>query len=69
MKMREQIFALISGGIVQNIIVADQAFADAIATDYDAVIDCTGNTDAYIGGEYVNGAFVPRPAPVENAAA
>lgn len=65
----EQIFALIAGGIVQNIIVADQAFADVIAADYDDVADCTGNPDAYIGGAYVNGAFVPRPAPVENGPA
>ncbi|HJV86917.1 MAG TPA: hypothetical protein VJ698_15735 [Noviherbaspirillum sp.] len=57
----EQIFALIAGGIVQNIIVADQAFADLIAPDYDVVIDCTGEANAYIGGEYANGAFVPRP--------
>lgn len=63
----EQEFALIVGGIVQNIIVADKAFANMIAGDYDAVIDCTGNPDAYIGGQYANGVFVPRPpepAPV-----
>lgn len=62
MKKTEQLFALIDGGIVQNIIVADQAFAGMIASDYDMVIDCTGNPDAYIGGEYKGGAFVPRPA-------
>lgn len=62
MKKTEQTFALISGGIVQNIIVADQTFADVLAADYDAVVDCTGNPDSYIGGEYVDGAFVPRPA-------
>lgn len=66
MKKTETIFALISGGIVQNIIVADQAFADLIAPDYEAVVECTGNPDTYIGGAYAGGAFVPRP--VENAA-
>lgn len=58
----EQTFALIAGGKVQNIIVADQDFADLIAPQYEAVVDCTGNQDAYIGGDYANGAFVPRPA-------
>lgn len=62
MKMTQTTFALIAGGIVQNIIVADQPFADLIAPGYDAVINCTGNRDAYIGGEYLAGAFVPRPA-------
>lgn len=67
MKKTEQTFALITGGIVQNIIVADQAFADVMAADYEAVVDCTGNPDAYIGGEYASGAFVPRPVePVVN---
>ncbi|KRB70497.1 hypothetical protein [Noviherbaspirillum sp. Root189] len=68
MKKTEQLFAIVSGGIVQNIIVADKSFADLIAPDYDAVAECTGNPDAYIGGEYVNGAFVPRPEPVSDAA-
>lgn len=58
----EQTFALIVGGIVQNIIVADAAFAALIAADYDAVIEATG-TPAYIGGEYRDGAFVPMPPP------
>lgn len=58
--MSEQVFALINGGIVENLIVADQAFADVIAPQYEAVVDATG-TVAYIGGEYANGAFVPRP--------
>ncbi|MEC4722938.1 hypothetical protein RY831_27645 [Noviherbaspirillum sp. CPCC 100848] len=62
MKKTEQTFALISSGIVQNIIVADQSFADIMAADYDSVVDCTGIPDAYIGGEYADGAFVPRPA-------
>lgn len=69
MKKTEQIFALVEGGVVQNIIVADQAFADLIAPDYDAVVDCTGNTDAYIGGEYRDGDFVPRPVEPEGDAA
>lgn len=68
MKKTEQLFALIAGGVVQNIIVADQAFADLIAGDYDAVIDCTGNQDAYIGGQYQGGAFVPRTVEPEDAA-
>jgi hypothetical protein len=59
MKTTEIIFALISGGIVQNVIVADQAFADSIAANYDAVIDCTNEPNACIGGAYQDGAFVP----------
>jgi hypothetical protein len=57
--MNEQIFALIKGGIVRNLIVADQAFVDSIAADYDAVIDCTNEPNACMGGAYQDGAFVP----------
>jgi hypothetical protein len=65
---KEQKFALIAGGVVENIIVADQAFADIIAADYEVVIDCTQEPNAYMGGEYAGGAFVPRPEPVGDAA-
>lgn len=56
----EKTYALIVGGIVENIIVADAEFAALIAPQYDAVIEATG-TVAYIGGKYADGAFVPRP--------
>jgi len=59
----ETIYALIYAGVVENMIVADAAFAAAIAPNYDAVVIANG-TPAYIGGAYVNGAFVPAP-PVE----
>ena len=58
----EKKYALIVGGIVQNIIVADQAFADLIAPNYDAVVPANG-TPAYIGGQYQNGEFITAPAP------
>ena len=61
MKKPEQTFALVVGGIVQNIIVADQSFADLIADQYDAVLPANG-TPAYIGGEYRDGVFIAKPA-------
>lgn len=57
----ETTYALIVAGRVENIIVADAEFAALIAPQYDAVVPANG-TPAYIGGEYLNGAFVPRPA-------
>lgn len=54
-------YALINGGIVENIIVADAEFAALIAPQYDAVV-LANDTPAHIGGQYVDGAFVPRPA-------
>lgn len=59
-------YALINAGRVENIIVADAAFAALIAPDYEAVV-IANDTPAYIGGEYVGGAFVPQP--VEEPAA
>lgn len=56
-------YALIGGGVVQNIIVADAEFAALIAPDYDAVVQADG-TPAYIGGAYIGGAFVPQPQPL-----
>lgn len=59
--------ALIVDGLVENIIVADAAFAALIAPGYDAVV-VANDTPAYIGGEYKNGAFVPAPVEPEPAA-
>jgi hypothetical protein len=49
--------ALISGGVVVNIILADVAFAQMLG--YDAAIDVTGQ-DVAIGDNYANGVFT-RP--------
>jgi hypothetical protein len=56
-------FALVKSNSVHNVIVADQAFADAIASDWDVVVD----VDAIIprpgiGWSYAAGVFSP-PTP------
>lgn len=65
MKIKTNNYALINGGIVENIMVADETFAQALrgTGDYEAVILSEG-TSAYIGGEYINGAFVAQPVEV-----
>lgn len=55
-------FALIKDGKVVNVIVADQAFADSIAHEWDAVVASTG---AGIGWTYDGTTFHP---PVVEAA-
>lgn len=65
----EKTFALVNVGIVENLIIAPSLeIAQEVAPGFD-VVEATGNPDAYIGGEYQNGAFVPRPVvPVEPVA-
>lgn len=43
--MDEQLYALIRDGRVANVIVADDAFAAAIAPDWDAVVRVDGRDD------------------------
>lgn len=49
--------ALISGGIVANIIDAELSFAQTLG--YETVVEATDG--AYLGGEYTDGQFVPQP--------
>lgn len=62
--MKSQTYALIKNSAVANIIIADDAFAQHIANDWEAVVPVT---DAGIGWQYTNGEFVapelPEPAP------
>lgn len=63
-KKTETNYALVSGGAVENIIVADAEFAGTLAPDYDAVV-IANDTPAYIGGRHVDGVFEEKPVPVE----
>lgn len=63
MKKKETIYALINDGIVENLIVAEKAFADTLKSQYDKVIVAT-DTVAYMGGEYIAGEFIQKPEPV-----
>lgn len=60
-------FALINNSLVENVIEADQAFADSIAPDWEAVVNITNaNPMPGIGWGYSGGAFtapVVPPAP------
>jgi hypothetical protein len=64
-------YALIKNNLVENIIEADQAFAQAIAPEWDAVVSTEGMTPAPgIGWSYADGTFTapvvppaPEPAP------
>jgi hypothetical protein len=57
-------YALIKNTIVQNIIEADQGFADSIATEWDAVVSIEGVTPAPgIGWSYEAGVFTAPVAP------
>lgn len=57
-------YALIKNNTVQNVIECDQAFADSIASDWDAVVPSQGSG---IGWTYVDGVFTaplpPAPTP------
>ena len=53
-------YALIKNGTVQNVIVADQAFADSIASEWDAVVPSEG---VGIGWTYADGVFTAPIAP------
>lgn len=57
----EQAYALIAGGIVKNIIVAPSLSVAVEVSPGFEVVESTGSV-AYIGGAYLDGAFVPRPA-------
>lgn len=59
-------YALISGGVVESIMVSDDEFAEIMRAEYDAVIDTAG-TVAYVGGKYESGQFVPRPPEPKRA--
>jgi hypothetical protein len=57
-------FALINKSVVENVIEADQAFADSIAPDWEAVVEITNaNPMPGIGWGYVNNVFVEPPTP------
>lgn len=55
----EIVYALITGGIVENLIVCDDVFAAELSGQFDAVVLATGKP-AHMGGEYVKSAFVPK---------
>lgn len=57
-------YALIKNNLVENVAEGDQAWADAVAPDWQAVVDIT-NADPAPGIEwsYANGQFTPPPAP------
>lgn len=57
-------YALIKNNLVENVAEGDQAWADAVAPDWQAVVDVTNVTPAPgIGWSYTNGQFTPPPAP------
>lgn len=62
-------YALIKNNVIENVAEADQAWADFVSPDWQAVVDITNTTPMPgISWEYVNGAFVAPvvpPAPVE----
>lgn len=61
----EKLFALIKNGLIENVIVAEQAFADQMKPKFDHVIR-VDELDPLpgIGWSYADGAFTP-PAPPE----
>lgn len=66
------IFALIKDGVVQNTIVADQAFVDEHMKGYDAAIEIQDKPGSpgigwiYDGKEFSAPAPLPPPDPVES---
>ena len=57
-------YALIKNNLVENVAEGDQAWADAVAPDWQAVVDITNSDPAPgIGWAYNNGQFTPPPAP------
>ena len=58
-------YALIKNTLVVNVIIADQAFADSIASDWDAVVPAT--PDVGIGWAYVDGVFTAPTQPTPPA--
>jgi hypothetical protein len=43
--MSEILWAVVRGGVVENVIVADPSFVDLIRSDYDAVVRVDGRPD------------------------
>jgi hypothetical protein len=57
-------YALIKNNLVENVAEADQAWADSVAADWQAVANITNiNPQPGIGWEYISGQFVAPPAP------
>lgn len=57
-------FALIKNNTVENIADGDQQWAEAVASDWQAVVDVTGvDPQPAIGWGYVDGQFVAPPTP------
>ena len=60
-------YALIENNLVENVAVGDQAWADSVAANWQAVVDITNmNPQPGIGWSYLNGVFtapVTPPAP------
>jgi hypothetical protein len=60
-------FALINNNLVENVAEADQAWADSVAHDWQAVVNVSNiNSQPSIGWSYANGVFtapVVPPAP------
>jgi hypothetical protein len=61
-------FALINNNLVENVAEADQAWADSVASDWQAVVNITSmNPEPGIGWSYSNGVFtapVVPPTPI-----
>jgi hypothetical protein len=63
-------YALIKNNLVENVAEGDQAWADSVAPDWQAVVNITDVTpQPSISWEYVNGQFIapivpPTPVPV-----
>lgn len=57
-------YALINNSVVQNVAEGDQQWAEAVAPEWQAVIDVTDMDPApSIGWSYVDGQFVAPPTP------
>ncbi len=57
-------YALIKNSFIENVVEADQAWADSVAADWQAVVNTTSITpQPGIGWEYANGQFLAPPAP------
>lgn len=57
-------YALIKNNLVENIAEGDQAWADLVAADYQAVVNTTDmQQQPAIGWSYENGQLIAPPAP------
>ena len=63
-------YALINNNLVENVAEGDQAWADSVASDWQAVVNITSiNPQPSIGWSYTNGVFaapVVPPVPTPN---